>query len=87
MSRAMPRFIPDPRIWNQYQLCARLGMCAQTFKGKQADLEAKGFPRKDPELGGWDGDAVEQWLDERAGLVRDDPDLDDGELDGWEPSR
>ena len=28
MSRAMPRFIPDPRIWNQYQFCARLGMCA-----------------------------------------------------------
>ncbi len=87
MSRAMPRFIPDPRIWNQHQLCARLGMCAQTFKGKQADLEAKGFPRKDPELGGWDGDAVEQWLDERAGLVRDDEEFDAGELDTWEPSR
>lgn len=83
MSRAKPSFVPEPRVWTAYQVAARLNMSEESWRKKRPDYEAKGFPRHDAFLGGWDADAIERWFDMRSGLVLP---ADDGfrrELEKW----
>lgn len=68
MARAKPAYTPNPRMLNIYQLAARLGMSESTFARKLPILEAKGFPRRNDLIGGWDGDAIELWLDVQSGI-------------------
>ena len=68
MTRAKPTYIPPPRILNATQVAARLGMSASNFHNKRAAYEAAGFPRYDDLLRGWDGNAIERWLDNRSGI-------------------
>ena len=87
MTRAKPSFVPAPRIWNAFQVAARLGMSESGFHTKRADLERLGLPARDAGLRGWDSVAVERWLDERAGLVDHAPGRAiDRALDEWQPS-
>lgn len=72
MSRPVPRFTPEPRVWSGYQLACRLGMSEETWRRKRPDYEARGFPRFNDFLGGWDAKAVERWLDAQSGLVSPD---------------
>jgi hypothetical protein len=68
MTAPKPRYTPDPRYWNEFQVAARLDKGLQWFQRHKATLEAEGFPRKDSLLGGWDSKAIEMWMDERSGL-------------------
>lgn len=85
MTRAKKPYSPAPRIRNKIQIAARLGWSESTFDSRREQLEALGFPPRDELLSGWDTDAIEAWLDRRAGLdeicSHADP---DEELDNWE---
>jgi predicted DNA-binding transcriptional regulator AlpA len=60
--------LPDDRIWDARQVAAYLGRSLSWFRIKLPGLRQRGFPAADPEMGGWDKLAVEQWLDEQAGI-------------------
>ncbi len=77
MTRPRPKFLPTPRVWNAEQVACRLGGGESWFYEHRPELEAKGFPRKDDVLNGWDSHAIEQWLDDRGGIVKDRPEEDD----------
>ena len=83
MSRAKLPFMPEPRVWRACQVAARLGMSESTFGYRRKELEAQGFPRMDELLRGWDADAIERWLDARAGLAPHANDTFRGELEKW----
>lgn len=68
MTPPRPKFTPEPRILNEFQVACRLGWAQSTFRDRKAALEKKGFPRRDRLLGGWDLAAIEQWLDRRSGV-------------------
>ncbi|MDH3597171.1 MAG: hypothetical protein OEU09_22995 [Rhodospirillales bacterium] len=74
MTRPRPTYCPDPRIWNDYQVASRLGRSQGWLSKNRARLEAEGFPARDEWLDGTDAEAVEQWLDMRAGLVPENED-------------
>ena len=83
MSRARPRFIPEPRVWTRYQVACRLNKSEETLRKMLPELHKKGFPLWDELLGGFDADAIEAWLDRRAGLT-DHPGNDiDGMIEQW----
>ncbi len=86
MTRARPQFVPEPRIWSEYQVACRLGRAETWLRNNRSRLEAAGFPGIDDFLGGTDGDAIERWLDGRAGLAVP---YEQGniarELEEWEP--
>ena len=88
MTRRRPAFVPNPRVLQKHGTAARLGQCASTFDKKRPALEAEGFPHYDELLGGWDANAIEAWLDKRAGLS-DSCDLVDAdtEIDRWVASQ
>ena len=79
MTRPRPPFIPEPRIWSEYQVACRLGRAETWVRDNRPNLEATGFPQTDELLGGTDGDAVDHWLDTRSGMT-DASDSDDSEL-------
>lgn len=68
MTPPRPKFTPEPRILNEFQVACRLGWATSTFRDRKEGLESKGFPRRDRLLGGWDVAAIEQWLDRRSGV-------------------
>ncbi len=68
MSRAKPKFCPDPRFWSQYQVAAYLGRSEQWFMDAREKLEERGFPRYDDLMSGWDSVAIKAFFDGRAGL-------------------
>ncbi len=68
MPKPKPRFVPNPRPWNEFQVAARLNRGVEWFRKHRMTLEVEGFPRKDPLLDGWDSKAIEEWLDRRSGL-------------------
>ncbi len=69
MSRTKPAFIPTPRVvTSPVQVATFLGRSEEWFRQRRERLEADGFPRKDRLLDGWDLDAINAWLDKRAGL-------------------
>lgn len=63
------RFPIDPRMVPPEKVARRLGVSAATFRDKRAELEANGFPKPDPVLGNYCLDAVDRWIDARAGLT------------------
>ncbi len=67
MTRARPQFELEPRIWSEYQVARRLGGDESWLRDNRPRLEAAGFPQIDDLVGGTDGDAVNKWLDGRAG--------------------
>lgn len=43
------------------QVARYLGMATSSFYRKRAALEAAGFPGRDPLVGLWDRDAIDEW--------------------------
>ena len=65
----MPAFMPSPRIFKSpAQVATRLGHGEEWFRQHRKNLETAGFPCRDDLLDGWDADAIDAWLDKRAGL-------------------
>ncbi len=83
MSRPKPKFAPEPRILNGYQVACRLNKSEVWFGQKRRQLEQMGFPRQDEFLGGWDADAIERWIDERSGLFSSKSTLRE-EMEEWQ---
>ena len=69
MTRPKPRYAASPRIWNAYEVAARLGKCETWLRDHLRELVAEGFPPYDERLKGWDSTAIERWLDERSGIA------------------
>lgn len=69
MTRRRPAYEPTPRVFTKHNTAARLGWGETTFDKRRPTLEAEGFPRYDELLGGWDANAIERWLDQRAGFA------------------
>ncbi|MGO4125691.1 hypothetical protein AB4Z01_14915 [Inquilinus sp. YAF38] len=68
--RRKPRPTVTPRIWTEEQVAWRLGMSVETMRRRMAELKRQGMPEPDPLfLDRWDINAVEHWLDVRAGLA------------------
>ncbi len=65
---AKPKADIVPRIWTEAVTAGRLGMSVTTFRNKLGKLRLAGFPARDELLRGYDSQAVETWLDNRAGL-------------------
>ena len=66
-----PTIIPvTPRVLNTATLCMYLGRSPTWLAENRAILEAQGFPRPDPLLGGYDRLAVDLWLDGRSEIFR-----------------
>ncbi len=88
MTRTRPSYTPTPRIWKGFQVATRLGCGETKFDTMRPHLEAMGFPQYDDILGGWDANAIEAWLDKRAGLSDSCDQIDaDTEIDRWETSQ
>lgn len=68
MTAAKPKYVPDPRTWNEFQVATRLNRTVKSFRDTREQLERMGFPKKDALLGGWDSKAIERWMDARAGI-------------------
>ena len=82
MTRRKPPYIPEPRIWTRYQVAARLGKSETWFRRHREYLEHLGFPRRDEDLEGWDGDAINHWIDSKSGLPSEsEPDQGQGWLE------
>lgn len=64
------RFPVDPRMVPVEKVARRLGIGPAEFTEKRAQLEAAGFPAPEPILGTWCLDAVDRWIDARAGLTK-----------------
>ncbi len=77
MTRARPKYTPTPRILDAYQVACRLNKGEGWFQQHREELYQQDFPKFDPLLCGWDGDAIDIWLDKRAGLADDLPQRDD----------
>lgn len=56
-------------MWTEFQVACRLGCSVGWFSANYEKLRTKGFPQKDVDFDKWDADAIERWLDERAGLI------------------
>ena len=68
--RRKPRPNVVPRIWTEEQVAWRLGMSVETMRRRMQELKRQGMPEPDPLfLDRWDINAIEHWLDVRAGLV------------------
>lgn len=73
MSRtASIRFPIRPRMVGPEKVARRVGVTLATFEAKRAELERQGFPAPDPVLGTYCLEAVDRWIDDRAGLMRED---------------
>lgn len=62
----------DPRLVAPEKAARRLGLTLAAFEAMRAELEARGFPRPMPVVGHYALEAVDRWIDEKAGLVSDD---------------
>lgn len=70
MSRAgIIRFPVQPRLVPAEKIARRLGVTSAVFAEKLPDLCAHGFPAADPVLGTYCLEAVDKWIDARAGLT------------------
>lgn len=54
---------------NTATLCAYIGRSPSWLAENRMQLDAEGFPRPDPLLGGYDRCAVDTWLDRRSHLT------------------
>ncbi len=64
----MIRFPVQPRMVPPEKAARRLGVTMAVFREKQEQLEAQGFPKPDAILGTYCLQAVDNWIDRRAGL-------------------
>lgn len=71
VSRARLKFkeIEPPRMLSEEDAAHYLGIGASTFSTMKRKLEKLGFPRQDPALNRRDRNAIDRWLDVRAGLL------------------
>lgn len=68
------RFPIQPRMVPPEKVARRLGVTAAVFAEKRQALESAGFPKAEPVLGNYCLEAVDNWIDLKAGLTRaDDP--------------
>lgn len=65
------RFPINPRLVPPAKVARRLGLSPAAFAELLPRLIAAGFPRPDPVIGNWCLEAVDRWIDDRAGLTRD----------------
>lgn len=73
MSRSTSiRFPVQPRMVGPEKIARRLGVTLAGFETKRAELEREGFPKPDRVLGTYCLEAVDRWIDQRAGLIRED---------------
>ncbi len=73
MSRAASiRFPIQPRMVGPEKIARRLGVTLTAFREKRHELEQQGFPKPDGVLGTYCLEAVDRWIDQRAGLMRED---------------
>ncbi len=57
-------------MWTAEWVAWRLGMSVETMRRRMDELKRQGMPDPDPLfLDQWDIDAIEHWLDVRAGLA------------------
>lgn len=63
------RFPVQPRMVPPEKIARRLGVTLAEFRLKQAELEQEGFPPADRLLGTYCLEAVDRWIDRRAGLI------------------
>jgi len=62
----------DPRLVAPEKAARRLGMTLAAFEEIREELERHGFPRPLPVVGHYALEAVDSWIDEKAGLLSDD---------------
>lgn len=73
MSRAASiRFPVQPRMIGPEKVARRLGVTLAAFNERRIELEKHGFPKADGVLGTYCLEAVDRWIDQRAGLIRED---------------
>lgn len=73
-ARANIRFPIDPRLVPPVKVARRLGVTLAEFVERLPALRQAGFPSPDPVLGNYCLEAVDEWIDLKAGLKRsDDP--------------
>jgi predicted DNA-binding transcriptional regulator AlpA len=70
--------LPMRRILDAAGVAGLFGKSRAWFYGRRTQLEARGFPRRDQLMGGWDAEAVHRWIDRQSGsdhptAVADDP--------------
>lgn len=63
------RFAVDPRMVPVDKAARRLGLTSSEFVARRPDLEQAGFPKADALLGTYCLQAVDNWIDHRAGLT------------------
>ncbi len=68
MTRAKPKFVPEPRFWSLIQLAQWFGRTETWLRKRLPRLEEAGFPPRDALLDGHDADACNAWADARSGL-------------------
>lgn len=66
------RFPVQPRMVGPEKIARRLGVTLAGFEAKRSELEREGFPKPDGVLGTYCLEAVDRWIDRRAGLIRED---------------
>lgn len=66
------RFPIQPRMVGPEKIARRLGVTLTAFREKRHELEQQGFPKPDGVLGTYCLEAVDRWIDQRAGLMRED---------------
>ncbi len=74
MTRARPRFNLPPRGLTGDESAGYLGLGMTEFNRLLPRLEAEGFPKPDRLTDRRDWKAIENWMDERAGLAEDGSD-------------
>ena len=68
MPKPKPTFIPDPRFYTAYQVATLLGKSGTWFKTRRANLERRGFPKRNELIDGWDAKAIEHYCDLKSGI-------------------
>src|SRR5690606_601514 len=69
VSRAAVRFPVQPRLIDQAKVARRLGVTEAVFLDRLPELLRADFPRPDAVLGTYCLEAVDKWIDARAGLT------------------
>jgi hypothetical protein len=62
----------EPRLVPPEKIARRLGVTPSAFRELVADLESVGFPKPLPVVGNYSIEAVDRWIDERAGIIDDE---------------
>lgn len=69
MTTSKTRFKPQPRGWDNCQVCAWLGLSTSWLRQHREVLRRAGMPQPDPVTHRTDATALERWMNRRSGLV------------------